>query len=441
MIELAKEGWSALRAHARLGLGLMLVFVLPALFLYFYTSEATVARKNLNTVLLEKISTVHDVIAAGIKSGTDIKALSSALTAAQKDIVRLELITEVDGRYVVTYDAIGDAVGTELSEVQPLRSALIEPGTTYIYQYEVNGSYREQAFRAIIGEGGTATFIFTEHDFTPVYALFAARGTEPLVIFGFIFLFIMALAYWLARQINYEQLYLEALETLKERDLFMNSLVHELRAPLTAMRGYASMIAESAAVPVTERGFATRIVDSTARLVTLVNDFLEAARVQSGQLALSLVTTDAGILLAKVHQAAELAASAKGLTLHITTPADPVSIVTDPKRLEQVLTNIVNNAIKYTPQGSVTLELRETAHGVTFTIADTGAGISAEDQRKVFAPFVRVGSARDREKITGSGLGMWITKQLVAQLKGTINLESIKGVGTHVIIAIPRELP
>ena len=100
--------------------------------------------------------------------------------------------------------------------------------------------------------------------------------------------------------------------------------------------------------------------------------------------------------------------------------------------------NIVSNSIKYTKSGTIKISYEEFKHHVKFVIADTGHGISAEDQKRLFNPFIRVGSADDDSTTVGSGLGMWITKKLVEQLDGTISLESIKGVGTHVIIKLKK---
>ena len=101
--------------------------------------------------------------------------------------------------------------------------------------------------------------------------------------------------------------------------------------------------------------------------------------------------------------------------------------------MTQVVTNIVTNAIKYTESGSVTLECAYKTNILTIKVKDTGTGISADDQQKLFAPFTRVGGVDD-SAITGSGLGMWITKQLVELLGGSVGVESIEGIGTHIVM-------
>jgi two-component system sensor histidine kinase EvgS len=93
----------------------------------------------------------------------------------------------------------------------------------------------------------------------------------------------------------------------------------------------------------------------------------------------------------------------------------------------------VSNSVKYTDSGEIELECQKKSTQLTIRIKDTGTGISAEDQKKLFAPFTRVGEV-DESTVTGSGLGMWITKQFVSLLDGDIGVESIKGVGTHIVI-------
>ena len=130
-------------------------------------------------------------------------------------------------------------------------------------------------------------------------------------------------------------------------------------------------------------------------------------------------------------------AASKKLVLRDGTKDAKVSITTDENRLVQILVNLLNNAIKYTDRGSVVVTYEENPIYVTIRVQDTGSGISADDQKKLFNPFVRVGGKKELGK-TGSGLGMWITKKLVELLGGTVGVESIHGVGTHVLVRFDK---
>lgn len=437
-MSIIKEGWRAVKSDTRLWIICLLIFVFPALFIFYAISEANYIEANLNTVLRQKVSTLHDSIEAIIRSGAAIDASLAYLSDKQDDVRKLLIVQEQAGVFTVQYDSFGGELGRVVDETDSFSVAKIQPGTSYIFPYHIGDSFLEQAFRHIPLDDASL-YIFTEHDFTSYYNLFSNRATRSQFVLLLICSFLIFMAYWIARQRNYEVLHRDLLVTMQERDIFTNSLVHELRAPLTAMRGYASMIEEAPTTPDTERGYALRIKESTTRLVTLVNDFLEAARIQAGKLPLSIAEVDLDEVLDRVVAAALPNAQSKGLVVNKAWNSTNLAVTSDEKRIEQVLTNLLSNAIKYTPQGTVTVTAKEQLGRVIIEISDTGPGISAEDQKKLFAPFVRVGSAEQNRTVTGSGLGMWITKQLAEQLGGTISLESIQGVGTHVYVSLPRE--
>ena len=214
-------------------------------------------------------------------------------------------------------------------------------------------------------------------------------------------------------------------------------IAHEFRTPLTAINGYNSFLAESTNLSLDEKGYVNVIQTSTARLLALVNDFLEVARIQSGKMELERTPTDIQTIITGVVDVLKPMAVEKGLMLFYKPLAVPVMYKTDSKRLHQALQNIVSNSLKYTDKGSVEIVTEITPLTVTIRIKDTGMGIGADDQHKLFAPFSRVGGV-EKTTTTGTGLGMWITKQLIELLGGTIAVESIKGVGTHVVIALRR---
>ncbi len=212
---------------------------------------------------------------------------------------------------------------------------------------------------------------------------------------------------------------------------------HEFRTPLTAIRGYNSFLSESKTLTEQEKKHVTTIAQSTDRLLALVNDFLEVARLHSGKQLLKLETVDIQpTIVAVIHTLTPLATE-KGLSLTYHQLAVPVVLSTDTKRLYQILQNLVSNAIKYTEKGSVEIVCDPTPRAVSLVIKDTGSGISADDQKRLFAPFSRVGGV-EKSATTGTGLGMWITKQFIEALRGDVSVESIKGVGTHVVINFKR---
>ena len=130
--------------------------------------------------------------------------------------------------------------------------------------------------------------------------------------------------------------------------------------------------------------------------------------------------------------------SEKKLLLSWQAPAEPLVLNSDSAYLTQIVTNVISNAIKYTNKGSIVVALTNKITTLEIRIKDTGFGMTAEDQKRLFAPFSRVGDTEQMKTITGSGLGMWMTKLMTEKLGGTVVVESIKGVGTHVVLVFKK---
>jgi signal transduction histidine kinase len=220
------------------------------------------------------------------------------------------------------------------------------------------------------------------------------------------------------------------------KDLFTNMIAHELRAPLTAMRGYASLIREKSTDELLVSN-ASKIERASERLLALINDLLDVARIHSGKLAVHEERVNITKLIHEVLDIMHISAHEKSIQLKSTLTEAPLYITADEKRLFQALTNLVSNSIKYTKAGEIYVSCEERSDRVEIRVKDTGMGISAEHQKSLFVPFFRIENT-DTEGTVGTGLGMWITKQLIELMKGSIGVESIKGVGTHIVVTLPK---
>jgi signal transduction histidine kinase len=438
MIETLLQGWREARMHSKLWLVLSLTVVFPLVFLISVYQVEKAGRANLTTSQLNQISNLQDVLQVSWLENFPLDEFVADLANKQAGLAKVKIIEEVNHELVTRFDLYPTEADPILKDLSPYRTALIKPGETFVYEYVVGEQHVKQAFRAIT-RGETTFYIFTEHDFTSEHNVFQNRMYAAYFTLAIFFIFIIALAYWTQTQIQYQVLYENLKKTLHDRDLFTSSLVHELRAPMTVIRGYASMIEESSTSTKTEQDFAQKIKLSSERLISLINDFLEAARIKSGQLPVQTTLVDFSLLMQKIVADSQVIARAKGLLLTINIPVVEKMITTDSKRVEQVVTNLLNNAIKYTSEGSITVTVEYQYKKTLVTIADTGDGISAEDQKKLFAPFTRVGDQSRLQTVTGTGLGMWITKLLAEQLGGSVAIESIKGVGTHMILSLPHK--
>jgi signal transduction histidine kinase len=226
----------------------------------------------------------------------------------------------------------------------------------------------------------------------------------------------------------------------RARDDFVSLASHELRTPLSAVLGYIDMLKEDVYGPLTsqQRGAVERAAANAEQLVSLVNNLLDQAQIQSGGLTLNYVPFAPVKLIDTVQTLMTLAARHRGLKLTAGVAADvPAMLYGDFQRLCQILTNLLDNAVKFTDSGTVEVEIyRPDAHHWALKVSDTGCGIPPEARRDIFAPF-RQADDPLRWECRGAGLGLSIVQQLVDRMKGEIRLESEVGQGSTFVVVLP----
>lgn len=239
---------------------------------------------------------------------------------------------------------------------------------------------------------------------------------------------------------GYAQLYRKMKEVETMKDEFIAIASHELRTPITTMLGYVSMILEGSFGAVTDsvRQGLDRVQASSRRLGDLVEDLLNVSRIEQKRIILEMQKINPVSIVIEVIAELKLEAEKKGINLACESEKSKVSsIMADRDKCKQALINIIGNAVKYTHKGTVTVTVQNKDHDVEIRVKDTGIGISAEDQKRLFEKFYRV-RTDDTKGIVGTGLGLWITKQLIEMMKGKIYIESIAGTGTQVTVIFSK---
>lgn len=439
-VDLIEVGVLSVRSNTRLLLVVILIFVFPLLFVWINQSFLVTAYKNIDTAEKQRISTLHDAVQffiASKDSANEHQDFLETLSSANSDITKFRILEDINGAYKITSSIETELIGIEVVNLDLYRTAIATPGNSFIFEFNRDGNRVWQVFRNIRTSDNRSAFIFSEHDFSSIDSVMDARQQESYLGLTAIFLFIIMLAIWLARQVHWFNRYETLAETMRETELYIGIIVHELRAPLTAIRGYASLLQESGNISADDKRRSKTIQSASERMLQLVSDFLEVSRIQAGHLKLKTVTVDLAQISKSVVNELQGLAAEKNLQLLFSEPTKVITLETDAKRLTQVLSNVVTNSIKYTEKGTVTIEIKQSKIETSIKVKDTGTGISAADQKKLFSPFVRVGNV-DQSSTTGTGLGMWTTKKLVEALGGTIGIESIEGVGTHVVITFKQ---
>jgi two-component system phosphate regulon sensor histidine kinase PhoR len=226
------------------------------------------------------------------------------------------------------------------------------------------------------------------------------------------------------------------LETVR-RD-FISNVSHELRTPLASLKALTETLQEGALEdPKAARRFLGRIETEVDALTQMAQELLELTRIESGQVPLELKAASPAVLLTSAADRMRAQAERAGLALRVEPPADLPEVLADPPRLEQVLVNLIHNALKFTrPGGEVVLSAGAQEGFVRFAVADSGVGISPDDLPRIFERFYKADRARSGG---GTGLGLSICRHLVEAHGGQIWAESEEGRGSTFFFTIPVE--
>jgi PAS domain S-box-containing protein len=224
----------------------------------------------------------------------------------------------------------------------------------------------------------------------------------------------------------------------RAKSVFLSSMSHELRTPLNAILGFSSLMADDPMLSKSQHENLAIINRSGEHLLALINDVLEMARIEAGRIKLQNAPFDLGNMVRDVTEMMQIRASEKGLSLLIDQSSQfPRYITGDEARLRQVLINLIGNAIKFTRQGWVKVRLATNINKIThlvLEVADSGPGISQEDQQIIFQPFVQVGEKKNNQ---GTGLGLAISRQFVELMGGNISIKSTPGEGSIFMVSLP----
>ncbi|NTU98710.1 HAMP domain-containing histidine kinase [Candidatus Falkowbacteria bacterium] len=242
------------------------------------------------------------------------------------------------------------------------------------------------------------------------------------------------------RLFEYAALYRKIKEIDQMKDEFISVASHELRTPVTGIKGYVSMILDGDMGPISDKAKdSLKIVMSSAdRLAVLVDDLLNVSRIEQGRMKLESKPMEINKIINEVISELSIQAKQKNLSLSFKPHKGESPLVSvDTDKFKQILINVIGNAIKYTLKGGVEVFTNEKDDKfLEIKVKDTGLGMSTEARSRLFEKFYRI-QTEETAKITGTGLGLWITKQLVEMQGGKITVDSIEKVGTQIDITFP----
>lgn len=227
-------------------------------------------------------------------------------------------------------------------------------------------------------------------------------------------------------------------EAARLKSDFVNAVSHDLRTPITVIRGYAELLEEGMAGPLTDqqKSHLRQIGRSSRRLEYMVNDLLDIARSEAGTFKLDLEQVDVRAMVLEVIESLRPQALEANLALDAAIPEEVPQLDLDPERIERVLANLISNAIKFTPaRGRIQVQVRVDGERLRCEVADTGRGIAPEDLPKLFSPFSQLDAGKQQKG--GTGLGLSICKTIVEAHGGEIGVRSVVGAGSAFWFTLP----
>ncbi|MDQ5877443.1 MAG: hypothetical protein QG638_174 [Pseudomonadota bacterium] len=228
----------------------------------------------------------------------------------------------------------------------------------------------------------------------------------------------------------------------RARNAFIANMSHEIRTPMNAIVGLTWTLKQNASDP-SQLARLDQVGDATQKLLAIINDLLDMARIESDRLTLEPLDFDPIKVLREVVSSVEAQARAKALHISLSAPVLPAMLRGDPVRLGQILTNFASNAVKFTESGRIDIRAQQLPGGngrvrIRFEVQDTGPGISAENMKRLFEPFEQLDASSTRSH-GGTGLGLAISRRLAEMMEGHVGVDSKPGEGSVFWLEVPLQ--
>ncbi len=377
---------------------------------------------------------IESIIRENIDNKEQLIEMLSQVKQSNEDIREIMILQEVDSEfYVYASDSQKDNEKFH-SDLIKLSQSFDESFAGLVYEPSLQRNIWNVSV-PVDNENNLSIFIKIDVESVSKILQRTAKDSYLVLVALVIITVILLLNHFIFYQKSLKTQQLEELDKLK--DEFISMAAHELRAPITAVIGYMELIQQKISPEEAEKiksDFETLNV-VTKELNNLINELLDVSRIEQGRIKVNKQPVNINQVIEKIITLVRPTVDKKGLEL-LFKPEEIPTISSDPERIRQIIMNLVSNAIKYTPKGNITIRTRVKGSGVEIQVKDTGVGIPGDEIKNLFSKFHRIKDENTRDA-TGTGLGLWITKQLVELLGGKIIVESIYGTGSSFTITFP----
>jgi signal transduction histidine kinase len=440
LIEGFKKGVKRVRENPQLLYSVItavIIFFAFVFIAYQFTKIALDAQERLINV---RVGSIQDTFAQFVIPEIDnqpyVTEKMQNIQKSNETIKDFKIIKMTSEGYQIFASINQDEVGTlDTKNTFLYRLASADPAHSFTQEYALDTRFY-QTVRALTDSSGSVIgIIYTTQSLSEADKSINDNIRNSIIIFAFVVLLVMVLFFRHSKIIDYTVLYKQLKGVDEMKDDFISMASHELKTPLTLIRGYAEYVGESKDINETDKGYVSKIIGASGRLSSLIEDILNVSRLEQGRMKFEMAPLDPDSVVKEVFDSFADAAKGKGITL-VSEYSVPVFINVDKDRLQQVVINLIGNAIKYTQKGEVKVRTYVENERYFLRVSDSGIGISADEQKNLFTKFYRVRSEQTKD-IDGTGLGLWITEHITRKMNGMVAVESIEGVGSHFIVSFP----
>lgn len=434
-----KRMLARIRKNSQLFWTLLVALCIVTGFMLVAQLFISIAQDAQNRIIDVRIESIQDSISeiALLKeeSKDKIDIAIQDLVGRNQTILDLTFYTKQDDIFVASASSKLDRVGSTLQEIPSgAELALQDPKNSYTIETDQSNEHLYQTFRAFTQDGTIIGFIITTQRLSEADTIVTQNIQKGIVVSIIILILIMFLFFKQSRIIDYVTLSLNLKQIDELKDKFISMASDSFKTPLAAIRGYSEFITDASDIKEEYKEYSRRISVSSKHLTFLIEDMLMVLQIDEERIRFENAKILVPDFIKKIMP--EILALIEQKNITCTFEQDGLEfayIMADEIRLKQALIKIIDNAIKYTREGEVKIKLLNTNNQLEIRISDTGIGMDEKECVHLFEKFYRVRN-KDTQDIKGTGLGLWIAKQFVEKMGGTISIESTKEKGTCVIM-------
>jgi signal transduction histidine kinase len=430
---------SKIKKHPQLFWTLFIACIITVSFIFVaqqFISLAQDSQERLINVRIESIqNSLFDFIELDKLQKEKLNESIVNFMNQNETILELNFYIKEGSEFIVFASSKSDLLETRKAELSPAEIyALNNPENSYTVKVSKSNNDIYQTYRAIKKDGQVFGLMETVMTLSQADLVLEQKIRNSIILTILILITIILLFFKHSKLIGYISLYEKLKEVEALKDDFISTGSQALYTPLATMRGYSEFLLEASDIPKEYKQYVERIDASSKQLALLVKDMLDVTRIEQDRIKFNFEKILIPDFIESLRKDLTFLVEQKGLQYVFESKSlTHSSGMLDKNAFKQILLNIVGNAAKYTQKGEVKVSLSNESEKIQIRISDTGIGISEQEKKNLFEKFYRIKNDQTKD-VEGMGLGLWLTKQLVEKMEGSIWIESIKDSGTQITI-------